>query len=40
MPKLYELSDADGDLFVDLFIFHRRTWRPRADDRLMIKGVL
>jgi transposase len=35
----YEISDADWELVADLFHTHRRTGRPRADDRLMLNGV-
>lgn len=40
MPKRYETSDADWEIVADLFTAHRRTGRPRADDRLMLNGVL
>jgi len=40
MPKRYELSDADWEIVADLFAAHRRTGRPRIDDRLMLNGVL
>lgn len=40
MPKRYELSDADWEIVADLLTVHRRTGRPRADDRLMLNGVL
>ncbi len=40
MPKRYELSDADWEIVADLFAEHRRTGRPRVDDRLMLNGVL
>ncbi len=39
MPKRYELSDADWELVADLFTAHRRTGRPRAEDRLILNGV-
>ncbi|MCO7568336.1 IS5 family transposase, partial [Pseudomonas sp. S 311-6] len=34
------LSDADWEIVADLFTAPRRTGRPRADDRLMLNGVL
>lgn len=40
MAKRYELSDAGWELVADLFEGSRRTGRPRADDRLMLNGVL
>ena len=40
MAKRYELSDAAWDLVADLFVESRRNGRPRADDRLMLNGVL
>lgn len=40
MSKRYELSDAEWEIVVDLFTVHRRTGRPRVDDRLMLNGVL
>lgn len=40
MSKRYELSDEDGKSIADLFTAHRRTERPRIDDRLMLSGVL
>jgi len=40
MSKRYELSDAEWEIVVDLFTAHRRTGRPRVDDRLMLNGVL
>ena len=40
MAKRYELSDVAWDLVADLFVENRRTGRPRADDRLMLNGVL
>ncbi len=40
MAKRYELSDAAWDLVADLFVESRRNGRPRADDRLILNGVL
>lgn len=40
MAKRYELPDAAWELVADLFIEARRGGRPRADDRLMLNGVL
>ena len=40
MAKRYELPDAAWDLVADLFTEARRSGRPRADDRLMLNGVL
>ena len=40
MAKRYELPDAAWDLVVDIFSESRRNGRPRADDRLMLNGVL
>ncbi len=40
MSKRYELSDAEWEIVADLFTTHRRTGRPRVDDRLMLNGVL
>ena len=40
MSKRYELSDAEWGVVADLFTAHRRTGRPRVDDRLMLNGVL
>lgn len=40
MAKRYELSDAAYDLVTDLFMESRRNGRPRADDRLILNGVL
>ncbi|WJR26037.1 IS5-like element ISPsp10 family transposase [Pseudomonas mosselii] len=40
MSKRYELSDAEWEIVADLFTAHRRTGRPRVDDRLMLNGVL
>ncbi|MNO00146.1 hypothetical protein D3C81_2199650 [compost metagenome] len=40
MAKRYELSDAAWDLVADLFMERRRNGRPRADDRLMLNGIL
>ena len=40
MSKRYELSDAEWEIVADLFSAHRRTGRPRVDDRLMLNGVL
>ncbi|WP_097136398.1 MULTISPECIES: IS5 family transposase [unclassified Pseudomonas] len=40
MVKRYELSDAAWDLVADIFSETRRNGRPRADDRLMLNGVL
>ena len=40
MVKLYEIPDAAWELVADLFELPRRSGRPRADDRLMLNGVL
>lgn len=40
MAKRYELPDAAWDLIADIFSEPRRNGRPRADDRLMLNGVL
>jgi transposase len=40
MAKRYELPDAAWDLVADIFSEPRRNGRPRADDRLMLNGVL
>lgn len=40
MAKRYELPDAAWDLVADIFYEPRRSGRPRADDRLMLNGVL
>ncbi len=40
MAKRYELPDAAWDLVADLSTESRRSGRPRADDRLMLNGVL
>lgn len=40
MAMRYELSDAARDLVADLFVESRRNGRSRADDRLMLNGVL
>lgn len=40
MSKRYELSDAEWEIVADLFTAHRRTGRPRVDDRLMLNGAL
>ena len=40
MAKRYELPDAAWDLVADIFNEPRRNGRPRADDRLMLNGVL
>lgn len=40
MAKRYELPDAVLDLVADIFSESRRNGRPRADDRLMLNGVL
>ena len=40
MAKPYELSDAAWDLVANLFTETRRSGRPRADDRLMLNGIL
>jgi transposase len=40
MAKRYELPDAAWELVADLFIEARRGGRPRADDRLMLNGIL
>ena len=40
MAKRYELPDAAWDLVADIFYEPRRSGRPRANDRLMLNGVL
>ncbi|MNH31124.1 hypothetical protein D3C79_914590 [compost metagenome] len=40
MVKRYEIPDAAWELVADLFDQPRRSGRPRADDRLMLNGVL
>jgi transposase len=40
MVKRYEIPDAAWELVADLFEQPRRNSRPRADDRLMLNGVL
>lgn len=40
MAKRYELPDAAWDLVADIFHEPRRSGRPRADDRLMLNGIL
>ena len=40
MAKRYELPDAAWDLVADIFHEPRRSVRPRADDRLMLNGIL
>ncbi len=40
MVKRYEIPDAAWELVADLFEQPRRNGRPRADDRLMLNGVL
>ena len=40
MAKRYELPDAAWDLVADIFYEPRRSGRLRADDRLMLNGVL
>ncbi|GFM82718.1 hypothetical protein PSCICN_34100 [Pseudomonas cichorii] len=40
MAKRYELPDAAWDLVADLFTETRRSGLPRADNRLMLNGVL
>lgn len=40
MVKRYEIPDAAWELVADLFGQPRRSGRPRADDRLMLNGVL
>ncbi|MNJ11277.1 hypothetical protein D3C77_54470 [compost metagenome] len=40
MVKRYEIPDASWELVADLFEQPRRSGRPRADDRLMLNGVL
>ena len=40
MAKRYKLPDAAWDLVADIFYETRRSGRPRADDRLMLNGVL
>ena len=40
MAKRYELPDAAWDLVADIFTQTRRIGRPRADDRLMLNGIL
>ncbi|WOL26146.1 IS5 family transposase [Pseudomonas fragi] len=40
MAKRYELPDAAWDLVADIFTKNQRTGRPRADDRLMLNGIL
>ncbi|NWB89453.1 IS5 family transposase [Pseudomonas gingeri] len=40
MAKRYELPDEYWELVADLFIEPRRGGRPRADDRLMLNGIL
>ena len=38
--KRHELPDAAWDLVADLFTETRRSGRPRADDHLMLSGIL
>lgn len=40
MVKRYEIPDAAWELVADLFEQRRRSGRPRADDRLILNGVL
>ena len=40
MARRYEIPDSSWDLIADLFEQKRRSGRPRADDRLMLNGVL
>ncbi|MBK3433128.1 IS5 family transposase [Pseudomonas sp. CCI1.1] len=40
MAKRYELPDAAWDLVAAIFTKNQRTGRPRADDRLMLNGIL
>lgn len=40
MAKRYEPPDAAWDLVADIFSEPRRNGRPRANDRLMLNGVL
>jgi transposase len=40
MGKRYEIPDASWELVADFFEQPRRSGRPRADDRLMLNGVL
>lgn len=40
MAKRYELHDTAWDLVADIFIKTCRSGRQRADDRLMLNGVL
>lgn len=40
MAKRHKLPDAAWDLLTDLFTEPRSSGRPRADDRLMLNGVL
>ena len=40
MAKRYKLPDAAWDLVADIFYEPRRSGRPRADDRMMLNGVL
>lgn len=40
MAKRYKLPDAAWDLVADILSETRRNGRPRADDRLMLNGVL
>lgn len=40
MAKRYELPDAAWDLVADIFTQTPRTGRPRAEDRLMLNGIL
>jgi hypothetical protein len=40
MVKRYGLPDAARELVADIFYEPRRGERPKADDRLMLDGVL
>lgn len=40
MAKRYELADESWALIEDLFAAPRYSRRPRADDRLMLNGIL
>lgn len=40
MAKRYELPDEAWDMVANIFSESRRNGRPRADDRLMLNGML
>lgn len=40
MAKCYEIVDESWALIEDLFSALRYSRRPRADDRLMLNGIL